>query len=653
VDVVGQSFLFSSLLELWAIPIAVDLTVIKDFFLLKRLFRITAPGHDCFTVFRLAAINSFLRVPAFPTDIFEEFMPPPPKAFFRGLDLHNFTIFLSTLPIRYPVFAITRVATPVPPILDFPQRFRGSSVLLTTHHPGTFVSSPIPLDCAFHLAFTSESPFSFTFHFISEFPGLFFVFTPPTCTEISLCFSAARSTLFCKIDGDSSEFPVSAAFILAYLNVSLEPGSLCDYTFEFDPTPIDVFPVHQHAPWAIAPSLSPGILPSIDSSLFNRCAFRAAARSLAAWLSQAAHFLLLCARPRPLPPARLFHALLLLTPFPLDSALLTVAPATRVWALDAGALRAAALASPLDFAEAEAFLAGAVVQTGSRFALAVPPGARASRCVFVRDGVVRVLAQQETLEAAGLLLPFSAIHNSAVEALLCARLFLALCLLRGARPSAEIRRALPPAAAAACAALFGDAVPADFPFALECERLRAWTFVHTVAVALSPRPLNRATFALLPVSARFSFEDAAAVAARVAPITGAPEGFALGLACAAQDPVRAFLTEFFAEEKRLAEIRQTPGALFIGADIHRRQTLFACVKALPPVSLFLFLKRLYGGRPIGRKQFAVIWVPAPGEFAVAPPERAVLVGEFPDAQELARALLADVEAFSESHFVCH
>jgi hypothetical protein len=663
VAVGNRRFLISSLVEIWAIPVQVDLSVITDFVPFVAIFTAVCDDNDCFRVFRLAALNSFLRVPRFLESLPNDSVPEPPEpAFFRGADLYDFTHLLSHSFIRFPVFSIVSTSRPVPLVLDSAPRFAGSILLLSTERPGDFASSPMSLHASFRFELSSDTEFSLGLFFTSEFRALSFVFSETAITRIVLDYSPERSEICYDSGMRSGVLRISPGFVMAYFNVRLPAMSLCDVSYAFG-SYSPGFSIHNSLSDELEFSDTSGLQPLTDSSFFNSCSFRSAARALSAWLEQANYFSCAAAGLAQLSSRAALHGLAVLTPFPLTTALCSHG---SVWGIDGLALRRAITEAPLDFAELERVLSYPCRLT-NRQALPVHSGIRVGECVLITETMIRFLDQSEMIADSGILLPFSAVHESIIGRLVSLRCFFVLCLERGKRPSWAMRdwmQHFPHGRSVldACEQLFPDGVdarfPADFPFSLAFrgqEGIADWKFFHSATIALCEQ-FDPATFAQLPFSSRFTYETVAFVSDHVHRIRDGDllTGFALGLGFPEVDPVRSFIEEFFDNTTWLAAVRADPALAFVTLRCTKatERLVFEFVGRLPLVSLFLFVKWLYGWGLVRPKKFAVLSVGDENLIVVSSRERALFIGAFTSAARLATAFLTEVEKSAEIYFVC-
>jgi hypothetical protein len=328
----------------------------------------------------------------------------------------------------------------------------------------------------------------------------------------------------------------------------------------------------------------------------------------------------------------------------------------EIWAVDPSRIRCTLCSQRPDIRALEDAFCEIVARDAHspNFALRAPAGATVSWCVTVANGAVRLVEDPEELLEAALVLQIGDVDGSPVEDLISARLFFGLCLAKGARPSEKVRALLEerlPPAAEVCEALFprapGARLPADFPFALAFPEMRGWTEVHSTIIGLCER-FDSGTFAQLPLSARFTFETAAFVHARIAPI-GDARGFTFGLA-RVKAPGQRLAAEFAASADWIATIQaDLSGAFATDWCCPRvRQLLFGCILEWPLVSVFLLMTFLGRDKP---GKFAIISTNGREVIAVLPTERAIVIGEFTEREQFVAALLSKIQQYTDLHFV--
>jgi hypothetical protein len=186
------------------------------------------------------------------------------------------------------------------------------------------------------------------------------------------------------------------------------------------------------------------------------------------------------------------------------------------------------------------------------------------------------------------------------------------------------------------------------------KAVKDWNFIHSATLALLDN-FDGLTFFKLPLSSRFTFETVEFIASQLQPLRESEtvQDFALGLGLTTFDVLRGFVGEFFGAVGWLEGFRNDPAMIFVTlrCDEITRKMLFGFVGGLPLITVFLLMKWLHEKRKIRRKRFVVVSVLDRNVLAVAPMERALIIGTFQNETELGSEILREIEKSIEKQFV--
>jgi hypothetical protein len=243
------------------------------------------------------------------------------------------------------------------------------------------------------------------------------------------------------------------------------------------------------------------------------------------------------------------------------------------------------------------------------------------------------------------------------------RHYFAFCLHLKQSPSTEIRRlcherpVLRPISAMFEAA-FPTAPGGKYPIFVPLDRilpdLQSWSPLHSFQV-VHCEPFTVESFAMLPLSADFPFDVASRVSTHVT-VTGIMEERPIlhFLASRRELWFQEFVSAFGNIDDRLVQCRTTPEVVF---NVRRcrpssKEFVFKFAAAAPKVALFLLLCFITGDLHHLNDPLFILSSHQPGIIERDEVHRVLIVGHFPSDADFVHDLLANIERFLNSAFLC-